>query len=98
MGIKPIVVEARDKVVFDHIRVANLSISQAGVGKPVVASYQLEFHNDKLEDAPRGTGVGGSLQMGVESIRSNPQLAMAVQAISEFAVQEAIKAGLLQVE
>ena len=49
MGIKPIVVEARDKVVFDHIRVANLSLSQAGVGKPVVASYQLEFHNDKLD-------------------------------------------------
>lgn len=99
MSIAPLVIPARPETTYDQLRVSGLSITQRGVGQPLVISYQIDRYrvvNGVPEDAPAGT-VSGNVQKGMAAMLASPEMAQAIVTINEWAVAEAVAAGLLTV-
>lgn len=97
MPVNPYVVPARPEVSYPETRVSVLSVTQQATGGPLVVSYQIDRYRivgGVPEDAPGGR-VSGNVQVSMATALANPDLAAALLAINNFAVAEAVRAGLL---
>ncbi len=100
MSVKPYIVPARSETQYPETRVSVLSVTQVSAGGPLVISYQIDRYrlvNGLPDDAPGGR-VSGNIQIGMAAVAENQALAAALIAVNQFAVEQAVLAGLLEVQ
>lgn len=98
MSVAPFVVPASDRAEYPEVRVSALSITQPGVGLPLVVSFQIDRYrvvNGVADDAPAASRVSGTVQKGLAAVLADPALAQAIETVTGFCVTEAVAAGLL---
>lgn len=98
MPVSPYVVPARDRTEYPEVRVSALSLTQRGVGQPLTISYQIDRYRvteQGAEDAPAGSTASGTVQKGLSTLVSDPELVKAIEVITSRCVVEAVAAGLL---
>lgn len=106
MPFVPLIVPAKPETQFEDVRFTAISISQSQAGGPVTIQVQCQRctrdpdDQTKTIDAPPGTQGGSfglSVQYGIQTIYSTPDMLNLLQLLYKIGLEEAVKQGHLQV-